>query len=143
MLLLCSIPNSTCRPRTGLSQLVHIILLSAETDPCPGRVLGLIGQSLRATSPARLRARDHHTSGTLVGGKGGASPSSLLHTTLEGPTEYMYVNARWMESLHGFLHGIEWIMFLGHLDYCQNPSLEGRPYTKPPGDHGIPNAHNR
>jgi hypothetical protein len=35
----------------------------------------------------------HYTSSTLIGGKGKASPS-LLHTTLEGPTEY--VNARWM-----------------------------------------------
>ena len=41
----------------------------------------------------RLRARDHHTSSTLIGGKGGAGPTSL-HTMLEGPTEY--VNARWM-----------------------------------------------
>ena len=49
--------------------------------------------TLRATSHTRLRARDHHTSSTLIGGKGGASPSSL-HTMLEGPTEY--VNARWM-----------------------------------------------
>ena len=48
---------------------------------------------LRATSHTRLRARDHYTSSTLIGGKGGAGPSSL-HTTLEGPTEY--VNARWM-----------------------------------------------
>ena len=37
----------------------------------------------------RLRAPDHHTSRTLIGGKGGAGPSSLLHTTLEGPTEYV------------------------------------------------------
>ena len=48
---------------------------------------------VRATSHTRLRARDHYTSSTLIGGKGGAGPSSL-HTTLEGPTEY--VNARWM-----------------------------------------------
>jgi hypothetical protein len=50
-------------------------------------------RTLRATSHTRLRARDHYTSSTLIGGKGGASPS-LLHITLEGPTEY--VNARWM-----------------------------------------------
>ena len=49
--------------------------------------------TLRATSHTRLRARDHYTSSTLIGGKGGASPSSL-HTTFEGPTEY--VNGRWM-----------------------------------------------
>ena len=69
-------------------------------------------------STPRLRARDHYTSSTLIGGKGGAGgPSLLLHTTLEGPTEY--VSARWMESLHGFLHGIEWIMVHGHLDSSQ------------------------
>jgi hypothetical protein len=43
--------------------------------------------------------------------------------------------------MHGFLHGIEWIMFHGHLDYFQKPLLGGRPNTKP-GDHGTPNAHN-
>ena len=47
--------------------------------------------SLMATSHMRLRARDHHTSSTLIDGKDGAGPSSL-HTTLEGPTEH--VNAR-------------------------------------------------
>jgi hypothetical protein len=45
-----------------------------------------------------------------------------------------YMNARWMKSLHGFLHDIEWIMFHGHLDYSQKPPLGGRPNTKP-GDH--------
>jgi hypothetical protein len=48
---------------------------------------------LRVTSHTRLRAHDHYTSSTLISGKGGDGPSSL-HTTLEGPTEY--VNARWM-----------------------------------------------
>jgi hypothetical protein len=52
------------------------------------------------------------------------------------------VNAQWMQSLHGFLHGIEWIMFHGHLYYFQTPSLGGRFNTRP-GDHGTPNAHNR
>ena len=93
---------------------------------------------LRATSHTRLRARDRYTSSTLIGGKGGAGPSSL-HTTLEGPKEY--VNARWIWSLHGFLHGIEWIMFHGHLDYFQIPPLGGRPNTTP-GDHGTLNVHN-
>ena len=40
----------------------------------------------RATSHKRLGARDHCTSSTLIGGKGRTGPS-LLHTTLEGPTE--------------------------------------------------------
>ena len=47
----------------------------------------------------------------------------------------------WMQSLHRFLHGIEWIMVHGHLDYVQKPPLEGRPNTKL-GDHGTPNVHN-
>jgi hypothetical protein len=62
------------------------------------KTLQIVGQkehnkdNLRATSHTRLRARDHYyTSSTLIGGKGGAGPS-LLHPTLEGPTEY--VNAR-------------------------------------------------
>ena len=45
------------------------------------------------TTHTRLIARDHHTSSTLIGGEGGAGPSSL-HTTREGPTEH--VNATWM-----------------------------------------------
>jgi hypothetical protein len=48
---------------------------------------------LRTASHTRLRARDHYTSSTLIGGKGGIGPSSL-HTMLEGPMEY--ANARWM-----------------------------------------------
>ena len=52
----------------------------------------------------------------------------------------------WMQdgckSPHGFLHGIEWIMFYGHLDYFQKPPLGGRSNTKS-GDHGTPNGHNR
>ena len=47
--------------------------------------------ALRATSHTRLRDCDHYAPSTLIGGKGGAGPS-LLHTTLEGPTEH--VNAR-------------------------------------------------
>ena len=62
----------------------------------------------------RLTAHDHYASSPFIGGKGGAGPS-LPYTTLEGPTEY--VNAKWMQSLAGFVHGIEWIMFHGHLDY--------------------------
>jgi hypothetical protein len=94
---------------------------------------------IRATPRTRLRARDHYTSSTLIGGKGGACPSSV-YTTLEGPMEY--VNARWMKSLHGFLHGIEWVVIYGHLNYSQKPPLGGRSNTRP-GDHGTPNAHNR
>ena len=52
-----------------------------------------VGNQIRATSHTRLRARDHYTLSTLVGGKGVAGPSSLP-TMLEGLSEY--VNARWM-----------------------------------------------
>ena len=83
---------------------------------------------LRATSRTRLGTRDHYTPSTVIGGKRGASPSSL-HIALEGPTEH--VNARWMWSAHGFLHDIKRSMFLGHLDYFQKPPLECRPNTKP------------
>ena len=41
-----------------------------------------------------------------------------------------------------FLHGIKWLMFPGHLDYFQKPPIGGSPNTKP-GDHGIPESHNR
>jgi hypothetical protein len=50
-----------------------------------------IFEKVRVTSHTKPRARDQYTSSTLIGGKGGARPSSL-YTTLEGPT--MYVNAR-------------------------------------------------
>ena len=40
----------------------------------------------RATSHMRLRARNHYTSSTLIGGKGRVGSSSL-HTMLEGPME--------------------------------------------------------
>ena len=110
-----------------------------QIEACPFAYRTTRWALLRATSHTILRARAHYTSRTLIGGKGGARPSSL-HTTLEGSTEY--VNARWMWSLHRFLHGMKAIMFHGHLDYFQKPPLEGRPNTKR-GDHGIPNAHNR
>jgi hypothetical protein len=55
---------------------------------------------LRATSPMRLRARDHCVSSTLIGGKGGAH-SSLL----EGPTEY--VNATWIPTWRHMDH-VSW-----------------------------------
>ena len=88
-----------------------------------------------------LRACDHYTSSTLVGGKGGAGPSSL-HTTLEGPMED--VNAtRWMQKVYkvfymafnGPCFTVTWTIF-------KNDFLGGRPNTKS-GDRGTPKAHNR
>ena len=71
-----------------------------------------------------------------------AEPVQVRFTLRLRDRRSMYVNARWMESLHGFLHGIKWIMFRGHLDCFQKPPLGGRSNTKP-GDHVTPNAHNR
>ena len=98
--------------------------------------------TLKATSHMRLRARDHYTSSTLIGGNGGVSPSTL-HTTLEGPTEY--VNARWckvyMDSYLTSNATSPCFMPHGHLDYLQKPPLGGRPNTKPRDHHGTPNDH--
>jgi hypothetical protein len=88
----------------------------------------------------RLRARDHDTSSTLVGGK--AKPVQVRFTLRLRDQRSMYVNARWMYNLHGFLHSIKWNMFHGHLDYSQKACLEYRPNTKL-GNHGTPNTHNR
>ena len=41
---------------------------------------------IRATSHMTLRAHDHYSASSLIGGNGGAGPSSL-HTILEAPTE--------------------------------------------------------
>ena len=66
-------------------------------------MLSIYGLQLRATSHTRLRARDHYTSSILIGGKGGASPSSL-HTKLEGPTKVceckMDVKSTWIPTWH-------------------------------------------
>jgi hypothetical protein len=77
---------------------------------------------LRATSHMRLRACDQYTSITLIGGKGRAGPSSLLHTTLEGPMEYiseckMDVKSTWIPTWHRMDHvsWSTWIIFQNHL----------------------------
>ena len=81
----------------------------------------------------------NYTSSALIGGKGGAGPSSIFTLRLRDHW------SRWMQDgckvLHGFLHGIEWIVFHGHWDCLQKPPLGGRPNTKIE-DHGTPNAHN-
>ena len=51
----------------------------------PGTSQAIPDSSLRATSHTTLGARDRYTSSTLIGGKGGAGPSSF-HTALEGQT---------------------------------------------------------
>ena len=46
------------------------------------------------------------------------------------------------KSLHGFLHGIECIMFHDHLDNFKKSPLGGRLNIEL-GDHGTPSVHNR
>jgi hypothetical protein len=78
----------------------HKLVLMGEQLGCPPFYLpiGVVAifshgcSTTRATSHTRPRARDHYSSSTLIGGKGGAGPSLLLRTTLEGPTDY--ANAR-------------------------------------------------
>ena len=55
------------------------------------------------------KPRDHGTSSTLIGGKGGDGPSSLLHTTLEGTNgvcecKMMDVKSAWIPTWHPMDH---------------------------------------
>ena len=73
------------------------------------------GDTLKATSHTRLRARDRYTSSTLVGGKGRARPCSL-HTTLEGPMDgvcecKMDVTSTWILTWHRMDH-VSWLLGL-------------------------------
>ena len=81
---------------------------------------------LRGTSHMRLRARDHYTSSTLIGGKGGAGPSSL-HTMLEGPTEHtceckMEVKSTWVPTWHQMDH-VSWSFGLFSKNYLLKVGL--------------------
>ena len=65
-------------------------------------------RKVRATSHTRLTAHDYYTSSTLIGGNGGGGPSSL-HTTLEGPPEFiseckMDVKSTWIPTWHRMDH---------------------------------------
>ena len=64
-----------------------------------------------------------------------AEPVQLCFFTLRlSDQQSMWIQDGWMESLHGFLHGVEWIMSHGHLDHSPKPPLGGQSNTKP-GDH--------
>jgi hypothetical protein len=74
----------------------HYMVLEVSWDGLWTLSLGLSqshGHGSWLVCEVALRGRDQYSSSTLIGGKGRAGPSSL-HTTIEGPTEY--VNARWM-----------------------------------------------
>ena len=87
-----------------------------------------------------LRAHDHCTSSTLIGGKGGAGPSLLLHHYAWGTTGAceckMDVKSTWIPTWHryGSCSMVTWTIFNNHL-------FGGRPNTKP-GDHDTLHAHN-
>ena len=68
-----------------------------------------------------------------------AEPVQVHFTLRSRDQRSINVKARWMWSLHGFLRGIEWIMFRGHLVYFQKLPLGGKLNTKP-GDHRTPNT---
>ena len=95
-----------------------------------------------ATSHTRLIARDHYTSSTLIGGKGGASPSSLHSSHYTWETNRvceckMDVKSTWILTWHHMDH-----VFMVTWTISLKPPLGDRPNTKP-GDHGTPNSHNR
>ena len=79
----------------------------------------------RATSHTRLSTRTHYTSSTLIGGKGGAGPSSLHSIYAWGTNKVceckMDVKCTWIPTWHQIDH-VSW-----SLDCFQKPSLEGRP----------------
>ena len=81
---------------------------------------------------------DHCNSSTLVGEKYGVSPSLFQRLR--------HQQSKWMQDgckiyMNSFIHGIEWIMFHGHLDYFPKPPLGDRPNTKL-GDYGTLKSHN-
>ena len=69
-----------------------------------------VGLHIMVPSYARLRAHDHSSSSTLIGGKGRAGPSSLLHYTREtnGVCECtMDVKSTWIPIWHVMDH-VSW-----------------------------------
>jgi hypothetical protein len=96
-------------------------------------------RDLRATSHMRLRAC-HHCPSMTHWWKRRSQPMFAPHYAWGANIVCgCKMDIKW--HLRGFLHGIEWIMFHGHLDYFQKPPLRGRPDTKP-WDHYTPKSHN-
>ena len=84
-----------------------------------GRFLGITGWE--PTSHIRLRARDHYTSSTLIGGNGGAGPSSLLHTYAWGTDGVcvckMEAKSTWIPTWHRKDH-VSWSLGLFSKTTC-------------------------
>jgi hypothetical protein len=95
--------------------------------------------ALRASSHTRLRARDHYTSSTLIGGNG-AAKSKFTSCWTRGTTEVceckIDVKSTWIPTWYQ-MDNVSWSLGL-----FSKPSLGGRPNTKPV-DHGTLNAHHR
>ena len=106
--------------KRSIDHYLHMNLLSLRKQWVQVQEFRKFIDCFRATSHTRPRARDQYTSSTLIGGKGGASPSSL-HTTLEGPTEYVKCKVDvkvYMDSYmtsNGSCYMVTWTIFKNHL----------------------------
>ena len=92
-----------------------------------------LAKLIRVTSHMRLKARDHYTSSTLIGGKGRACSSAWGTNIVCGCK--MDVKSTWIPTWHR-MDRVSW-----SLDYFQKPPLGGRPHTKP-RDYGTSNVAN-
>ena len=88
--------------------------------------------TIYATSQTRLRARDQYTSSTVIGGKGGVGPSTL-HTTLEGPKEYVmqdgcrvHVDSYMASNRSCFM--VTWNIFKNHILEVDLTHNQGGPW---------------
>ena len=104
---------------------VHII--------CIPMTLTIILYSMRftATSVTRLRAHDHYTSSTLIGGDGSRSKFAWGTNGMQDGCR-VYMDSHMASNASCFM--VTWTTFKTHLG--------GRPNTKPK-NHGTPNARNR
>ena len=111
---------------TFCSQPIRTLHLNCRKTPMPDRSLLWIRCILytyhllfRATSHTRPRARDHHTSSALIGGKGGVGPSLLPSHHAWGTIEViseckMDVKSTWIRTWHRMDH------VSGAPNTCQN-----------------------
>ena len=93
---------------------------------------------LRATSHTRLRAHDHYTSGTLIGGKGGPVQIHFALRLRDQRSMWMQDGCKVYMDSYMASNGS---CFIVYLDYFQKPPLGGRANTKP-GDHDTVNVRN-
>ena len=111
---------------TFCSQPIRTLHLNCRKTPMPDRSLLWIRCILytyhllfRATSHTRPRARDHHTSSALIGGKGGVGPSLLPSHHAWGTIEViseckMDVKSTWIRTWHRMDH-VPWSLGLSSI----------------------------